>query len=326
MYLTDSAAFPVAATSWRRPLKINLYRDYEARALARAHSGSMLLHQATRIDCVMVSDSYLMTHLGRGSTKLPKGEQALFLEIMAMLVREVAHSVAQGFAGQSVPCVVGDMPDGAAANHEMAIRSTDAMRRAGADVVKLEVVEEGTVDIIHALVREGFRVMAHIGYTPQGGERSRVGGSAEAAADLFALARRVRSAGAESLVLEKVDELVHRALADHSDAMPTFAIFSGKSDRGGQSVNVWDAVFRPGFKARYFPPTAEFNTKEFPVAYSEDQITRKMESLLKLVALGEFPLSPPSAFSLEEVAWLAGVNPWTEGCSHLLGRERGATP
>ncbi|GGC16566.1 hypothetical protein GCM10011494_39310 [Novosphingobium endophyticum] len=179
---------------------------------------------------------------------------------------------------------------------------------------------EETVDIIHALVREGFRVMAHIGYTPQGGERSRVGGSADAAADLFALARRVRAAGAESLVLEKVDELVHRALADHSDAIPTFAIFSGKSSRGGQSVNVWDAVFRPGFKARYFPPTAEFDTKEFPAAYTEDQIARKMEVLLKLVALGEFPLSPPSALRLEDAAWLAGLNPWAEGCGHLPGR------
>lgn len=320
MYLTDSIAFPAATTSWRRPLKINLYRDYEVRALARAHDGSMLLRQATRIDCVMVSDSYLMTHLGRGSTKLSDGEQALFLEIMTTLVREVAHSVARGFAGQPLPYVVGDMPDGAAADRERAIRSADAMRRAGADVVKLEVVGEETVDIIHALVRQGFRVMAHIGYTPQGGERSRVGGSAQAVADLFALARRVRAAGAESLVLEKVDELVHRALADHPDTIPTFAIFSGKSDRGGQSVNVWDAVFRPGFKARYFPPTAEFDTEEFPAAYTEYQIARKMESLLKLVALGEFPLSPPSAFSLEDVAWLAGVNPWAEGCGHLLGR------
>jgi ketopantoate hydroxymethyltransferase len=313
MYLTDSAAFPVAADSWRRPLKINLYRDYEVRALARGYAGSMLLRQATRIDCVMVSDSYLMTHLGRGSTKLAEGEQALFLEIMTTLVREVAHSVAQGFAGQPVPYVVGDMPDGAAANREVAIRSAEAMRRAGAEVVKLEVVDERTVDIIQALARRGFRVMAHIGYTPQGGGRSRVGGSAEAAASLFALARRVRSAGAESLVLEKVDELVHRALADHPDSLPTFAIFSGKSDWGGQSVNIWDAVFRPGFKARYFPPTAELDAKEFPAAYTEEQIAQKMVSLLKLVALGEFPLSPPSAFRLEDAAWLAGVNPWAQG-------------
>ena len=65
----------------RRPIKLNLYRDYEVDAVAKAMADSPVLQMGIRLDCLMVSDSYLMTHLGRDSTRLAKGEQALFLEI-----------------------------------------------------------------------------------------------------------------------------------------------------------------------------------------------------------------------------------------------------
>lgn len=106
------------------------------------------------------------------------------------------------------------MPDGSVANSEIALRSAERMRRAGADVIKLEVHSKGVISIIENLTREGFRVMAHLGYTPQVGDGGRVGSSLDAAHALFASAREVRDAGAESIVLEKVDEFVHRALVD----------------------------------------------------------------------------------------------------------------
>jgi ketopantoate hydroxymethyltransferase len=293
----------------RRPIKLNLYHDYEVDAVARAMADSPVLQMGVRLDCLMVSDSYLMTHLGRASTRLAKGEQALFLEIMAGLVKEVAYRARQLFPSDA-PYVVGDMPDGSVINGEIAVRSADRMRRAGADVVKLEIHSEGVIAIIERLTREGFRVMAHLGYTPQGGDGSRVGGSLDGAYALFASARQVRDAGAESIVLEKVDEFVHRALVDRPEALPSYAIFSGKSETGGQSLNIWDSVFKPGFRARYFPPTASATVDAFPEAYSVTTIAKRIGSLLALTAAGEFPLSPPSALSIDEVVALAAYDPW----------------
>lgn len=294
---------------FRRPIKLNLYRDYEVEAVARAMAESPVLRTGIRLDCLMVSDSYLMTHLGRASTRLADGEQALFMEIMTGLVREVSHRAGQLFSGE-VPYIVGDMPDGSVTGVEVALRSVDRMRRAGADVIKLEVHSEAVVPIIERLAHEGFRVMAHLGYTPQGGNEARVGGSLDGARALFASAGRVRDAGAESIVLEKVDEFVHRALVDRPAALPSYAIFSGKSEKGGQSLNIWDSVFKPGFRARYFPPTAQETTDAFPAAYCVDRIAVKIKALLSLTAAGEFPLSPPSALAPEDLRALASIDPW----------------
>ena len=295
----------------RRPIKLNLYRDYEVEAVAQAMAGSPVLQMGVRLDCLMVSDSYLMTHLGRDSTRLARGEQALFLEIMAGLVKEVSHRARQLFPAEP-PYIVGDMPDGSVANGEIAVRSADQMRRAGADVVKLEVHSEAVVATIERLTREGFRVMAHLGYTPQGGGGARVGGSLDGAHALFASARQVRAAGAESIVLEKLDEFVHRALVDRPQALPSYAIFSGKSETGGQSLNIWDSVFKPSFRARYFPPTAMETVDAFPTAYSVAAIAAHVGALLTLTAAGEFPLSPPTLLSVEDVVALASCDPWTE--------------
>lgn len=308
----------------RRPIKLNLYRDYEVEAVANALADNPLLHMGVRLDCLMVSDSYLMTHLGRESTRLAKGEQALFLEIMTGLAQEVSHRTRQLFPVDT-PYIVGDMPDGSAADRETAVRSADRMRRAGADVVKLEVHSDAVIPVIERLARDGFRVMAHLGYTPQGNDGRRVGGSLDGAYALFASARRVRDAGAESIVLEKVDEFVHRALVDRPDALPSYAIFSGKSETGGQSLNIWDSVFKPGFRARYFPPTAMATKDAFPEAYSPTRIAGHIGALLALTATGEFPLSPPSILSIDEVTTLARCDPWrpemsqTAACAHPVG-------
>lgn len=300
---------PVADS--RRPIKLNLYRDYEVDAVAQAIGDNPLLPIGVRIDCLMVSDSYLMTHLGRSSTKLGEGEQGLFLEIMTALVRDVAHRAKRLFPSDR-PYIVGDMPDGSAATAETALRSADRMRAAGADVIKLEVHSPAVIGIIDRLAHEGFRVMAHLGYTPQGAESGRIGGSLDGAYALFATARRVRDSGAESIVLEKLDEFVHRALVDRPEALPSYAIFSGKSETGGQSLNIWDAVFRPGFPARYFPPTAQATTDAFPSAYSAEIVSLRIAELLKLTAAGEFPLSPPTTLTAEDLCALAASDPWGE--------------
>lgn len=169
------------------------------------------------------------------------------------MVYEVAQHARDAFPIAMRPTVVGDMPDGAAGTIDKAHHAAQAMMAAAADVLKLEVHEEKTFDTIASLVQKGVRVMAHLGYTPQAGDEGRVGGSPESAKALLAKVNAARDAGAESIVLEKVDPLLHTMIADRHDALPVYAIFSGRSRKGGQSLNVWDAVFKPGFDARYFP-------------------------------------------------------------------------
>lgn len=44
-------------------------------------------------------------------------------------------------------------------------------------------------------------------------------------------------------------------IANDPAVLPLYALFNGRSRRGGQSLDVRDAVFRPAFEASYFPPT-----------------------------------------------------------------------
>jgi len=293
----------------RQPIKLNLYRDYEVEALALAIAKSPFLQMAASVDCVMVSDSYLMTHLGRSSTRVPEGEQPLLLDMMVNLVREVASEVRHSFQTNR-PYVIADMPDGSARNESIAVVSANRMIDAGADVVKLEIHNEAVFDIVAALTARNIRVMTHLGYTPQGGQSKRVGATLEAAFALFGQARNARDAGADSLVLEKVDEFVHRALVDRPEALPSYAIFSGKSLNGGQSLNVWDSVFRPGFEARFFPPTASYEVGAYPDIYQVPVIADHLGRLLKLTAMAEFPLSPASRLGGEERQLLEQHDPW----------------
>lgn len=46
-------------------LKINLYRDYEVAAVASSAMKLLKEGLPCRVECVMVSDSYLMTHMGQ---------------------------------------------------------------------------------------------------------------------------------------------------------------------------------------------------------------------------------------------------------------------
>ncbi len=295
----------------RQPIKLNLYRDYEVRALALAIADSPFLQMAVGIDCVMVSDSYLMTHLGRSSTRVSEGEKPLLLDMMVNLVREVASEVRRSFDTHP-PFIIADMPDGSTRDKTIALASANRMIDAGADVVKIEVHNEAIFDIVSALSAQNIRVMTHLGYTPQGGQSGRVGTTLAEAFTLFKEARNARDAGADSLVIEKVDEFVHRALVDRPESLPSYAIFSGKSANGGQSLNVWDSVFRPGFEARYFPPTASYDVASYPDIYQVPVIADHLGRLLKLTAMGEFPLSPPSRFKAEERRTLQQYNPWLD--------------
>jgi hypothetical protein len=154
-------------------------------------------------------------------------------------------------------------------------------------------------------------VIAHLGYTPQDGVNRRHGDTLDEAIELFRQARAVRDLGACGLVLELVCEPVNRALSDsRGPAFPIYSVFSGRARGGGQSLNVWDAVFLPEQGKRYFPPTAQAPRSAYPGAYTAAVIEERMTSLLELTLRGEFPLSPPSRLSDHELDVLAQIDPW----------------
>jgi ketopantoate hydroxymethyltransferase len=276
----------------RPRLKLNLYTGTETRAAARAALALAAEGMDPAIDCLMVGDSYLMTHLGRPTTRIPdEAEQEQVLVLLCRLLAEVRTARDASFAAPA-PWLMGDLPDGSAADVERALRSAAAMAEAGAEAVKLELGREADFAVLEALSARGVPVAAHIGYTPQARPNRRYGVSAQEAARLFAEARRARDGGAVALVVERLTAAVHRRLAAPAPgALPVYAIFSGGAAGTGQSLNVWDAVMRPDSAARGFPPTASLDRADYPERYTEPLIARHLLELMRLALAGRFP--PP---------------------------------
>lgn len=295
-------------------LKINLYKGYEVEGVARAFLDQPALKHNCRLESMMIGDSYLMTHLGRDSTVLKNSEeQAWFLGVILNLLSEVRTAIDAFFPEPERPLLMSDMPDGTTTPAQHACRVAAEMTRYGADLIKLEIPTDEVLHTLETLGKQGYAVVAHIGYAPQAGVNRRYGTSLHEALELFTQARRARDAGACALVLERVDENVSRALsANHRNGRLIYNIFSGRAPHGGQSLNVFDSVFMPQFKAHYFPPTACYTVDRFPQAYTVDTIAECMANLIQLTINGAFPKSPPSSLTPEEIAILQRIDPWAE--------------
>ncbi|MBB4264749.1 3-methyl-2-oxobutanoate hydroxymethyltransferase [Roseospira visakhapatnamensis] len=282
-------------------LKINLYRGYEVAAVAEAAADLRgTVPGFTQLDSLMVADSVLTTHMGRASTRVPSGEEAAFLDIMRGLVAEVAAAARAAFGtGPEAPYVIADMPDGSARTPDDAERHGAGMLALGADILKVEVGDDGGFPILERLGRAGLPVIAHLGYTPQSRENRKYGTTPEEALALCAAARRARDAGARAIVLERVSGAVNGVLSRPSPrGLPVYSIFSGRCPHLGQSLNVWDSVIRPDFAAKAFPPTADLNRAAYPDGYTGAAIRAHMAALLRLTLEGRFPprdpLAPPA--------------------------------
>ncbi|MEO5373774.1 MAG: 3-methyl-2-oxobutanoate hydroxymethyltransferase [Alphaproteobacteria bacterium] len=293
----------------RPRVKVNLYRGAEVAAVAEAAREVARERGHESIDCLMVADSYLMTHLGRSSTRLDPAERDWFMDVMCDLTAEVARATAQSFAADTRPFIIGDMPDGAAETPVAALANARRLCAAGADVVKLEVHGEATFAALAEVAAAGVPAIAHLGYVPQSSANRRYGTTVQEALELFALARRARAAGAVGLVLERVTVAVNSRLsAPAATGLPVWSVFSGRCRHAGQSLNVWDSVFRPGFAAIGFPPTAELTRESYPAAYTHDTIRSRFAALLRLTLDGHFPILPAATGEPP----LGDVAPWEE--------------
>jgi ketopantoate hydroxymethyltransferase len=292
-------------------LKINAYRGHEIEGLAKALRAPDLVDSP--VECVMVGDSYFMTHLGRSTTVMSgAAERDWALSTMVGLVAEVREAMDREFAPSRTPFLLADLPDGTTAGPAAARAAAARFTRAGADAVKIEVDGADQLRCVEAVAATGLPTLAHLGYTPQLTSLGRHGDAVDDALELFARARRARDAGACGLIVEMVSEPVNQALSrPHPAGLPVYSVFSGRARWGGQSLNLWDAVVRPANQGRYFPPTATLDAADVPEAYTPDLIADRMRELIRLTLAGWFPLSPRTALDARQAARITGTDPWS---------------
>jgi 3-methyl-2-oxobutanoate hydroxymethyltransferase len=196
-------------------------------------------------DIVLVGDSVGMVIHGLPSTL------GVTMEMMILHGQAVARGLARAM-------MVIDMPFGSYEESPgQAFRNAARlMAETGAASVKLEGGEH-MAPIIAFLVARGIPVMAHIGLTPQaintlGGYK--VQGRGADGARIKADASAVAAAGAYSVVLEKVPDVLAREVTNEI-AIPTIGI-GASADCDGQVLVVDDMLglftdFRPKFVRRY---------------------------------------------------------------------------
>lgn len=142
-----------------------------------------------------------------------------------------------------------------------------AIQETGSGAVKVEGGSPEMLDTVHALVRTGIPVMAHIGFTPQsvntiGGARVQ-GREAEGAERLITEAKGLEQAGAFGIVLELVPNAVSERITAAVE-IPTIGIGAGaKCD--GQVLVLPDVLglndtFHPKFLKRYAEMAEEVRT------------------------------------------------------------------
>ncbi|WP_149183705.1 3-methyl-2-oxobutanoate hydroxymethyltransferase [Streptomyces sp. TRM49041] len=292
-------------------LKVNAYRGYEIEGLAQALRTPDLADSP--VECVMVGDSYFMTHLGRPGTVMSgAAEQEWALATLVGLVAEVRKSTDAEFTAARRPFLLADLPDGATRDTGTARAAAGRFAAAGADAVKVEVAGEAELRCVEAVAATGLPTLAHLGYTPQLTRLGRHGDAVDDAMELFAQARRARDAGACGLIVEMVSEPVNQALSrPHPEGLPVYSVFSGRARWGGQSLNLWDAVVRPAKAGRYFPPTPTLDAADVPTAYTPELIADRMRELIRLTLAGWFPLSPRTALDPRDSARIADTDPWS---------------
>jgi ketopantoate hydroxymethyltransferase len=165
--------------------------------------------------------------------------------------------------------------------------------------------------MIAFLVEHNIPVAAHIGYAPQKNNNRKYGKTLQEALELIALVRIAGDCGASVIILERIDEVINQILCVPSKSgLPIYSIFSGKAVGGGQSLNVWDAVYTPAFKSHFFPPTSRYTPDTYPDSYTQHTIANCFYHLLKMTLDGEFPKSSSTSVPLKDIEYLKSIDPW----------------
>ncbi len=199
------------------------------------------------VDAILVGDSVGTAVMGYAST-LP-----MTLDHMIYHASAVRRGVKRAL-------IIIDMPflSYQASIESAVLNCGRAIQETGVGAVKVEGGGPEMLDTVHALVRTGIPVMAHIGFTPQsvntlGGARVQ-GREEEGAERLIGEAKGLEEAGAFAIVLELVPAAVSARITA-AVGVPTIGIGAG-AQCDGQVLVLPDVLglndtFRPKFLKRY---------------------------------------------------------------------------
>lgn len=199
------------------------------------------------VDAILVGDSVGTAVMGYSST-LP-----VTLDHMIYHASAVRRGVKRAL-------IIIDMPflSYQASIESAVLNCGRAIQETGVGAVKVEGGSPEMLDTVHALVRTGIPVMAHIGFTPQsvntiGGARVQ-GREEEGAERLIAEATGLEQAGAFGIVLELVPATVSARITA-AVGIPTIGIGAG-AHCDGQVLVLPDVLglndtFQPKFLKRY---------------------------------------------------------------------------
>lgn len=199
------------------------------------------------VDAILVGDSVGTAVMGHPST-LP-----VTLDHMIYHASAVRRGVKRAL-------IIIDMPflSYQASIESAVLNCGRAIQETGVGAVKVEGGSPEMLDTVHALVRTGIPVMAHIGFTPQsvntiGGARVQ-GREEEGAERLIGEAKGLEEAGAFAIVLELVPAAVSARITA-AVGIPTIGIGAG-AHCDGQVLVLPDVLglndtFQPKFLKRY---------------------------------------------------------------------------
>lgn len=177
------------------------------------------IEEETGMDIIFVGDSVGTNMLGYAA------ETEVTMEDMMHHLKAVRRGVQEAY-------LLVDLPAGSYQTPEMAVENARRLYAQGPNGIKLEGGRE-QVEIVRALVAQGFEVCGHIGFTPQTlGTKGRVQGrSLEQGKALLRSALALEEAGLSLLVLELVSEPISQLITQHL-RIPTIGIGAGCSCDG----------------------------------------------------------------------------------------------
>jgi 3-methyl-2-oxobutanoate hydroxymethyltransferase len=195
------------------------------------------------LDYILVGDSLANVFLGYQTT------QEVSLDEMLMCTRAVKR-------GAPNTKIIGDLPyvsvsKGVTGAYQDSLKFFEA----GIYALKIENAEAESLELISKLVNTGYKVLGHIGYTPQSVEKFSIQNKLITDAELLlGEALALERAGVIGLVLEMVPEAIAKLITDSIGAF-TIGIGAG-SHTTGQVLVTDDLLgrfnlFKPKFVKRY---------------------------------------------------------------------------
>lgn len=191
------------------------------------------------IDYILVGDSLAMVGFGYKDTK------KINLGTMVSCTRAVRRGAPKSKVITDLPKMEADK------NIPEFLKACKQIKKAGADIIKIENASDKTVEQIKAARDEGYEIMGHLGYTPQSFDKPTLVRDRE---DLLEGAKKLEALGVMGMVLEMVPSEIAKEITE-AISVPTIGIGAGV-DCSGQVLVSDDMLgrfnlFEPKFLRRY---------------------------------------------------------------------------